>query len=160
DFAPALHTFEDAFHAAMHERLCARLGLRSRGVDDDAHLADALFGFLDADASSGSPVGYEPFFFDWYGGTAREARALAGPSAAHYRGAAFDVFREAIALYELADGAALEHPYFASRTSPCTLLIDEIETIWDAIAERDDWSLFEAKIAEMREMPALTGSET
>jgi hypothetical protein len=44
------------------------------------------------------------------------------------------------------------------RATPCTLLIDEIETLWAAIAEHDDWSLFEAKlgaIAELREALGL-----
>ena len=35
-------------------------------------------------------------------------------------------------------------PYFEGER-PCTLLIDEIEAIWSAIAERDDWSRFDAK---------------
>ena len=39
------------------------------------------------------------------------------------------------------------------RERPCTLLIDEIESIWSAIAERDDWSPFEAKVAEIRAIP-------
>jgi hypothetical protein len=30
--------------------------------------------------------------------------------------------------------------------------IDEVEAIWDAIAERDDWQLFESKIASVRRM--------
>jgi hypothetical protein len=37
------------------------------------------------------------------------------------------------------------------------LLIDEVEEIWAAIAERDDWSLFKAKVAAIRRMgEALT----
>jgi len=30
------------------------------------------------------------------------------------------------------------------------MLIDEVEAIWAAIAERDDWSMFEAKIVAIR----------
>jgi hypothetical protein len=30
--------------------------------------------------------------------------------------------------------------------------IDEVEAIWDAIAQRDDWAPFEAKIAAVRRM--------
>ena len=33
-----------------------------------------------------------------------------------------------------------------------TLLYDEIEELWAPIAERDDWSLFEAKLAEIEEV--------
>lgn len=47
----------------------------------------------------------------------------------------------------------LEHAYF-QRSKPSTLLIDELEAIWAAIAERDDWSVFAAKIEEIREIGA------
>ena len=32
------------------------------------------------------------------------------------------------------------------------MLIDEVEAIWARIAEADDWSLFEAKIAAVRRL--------
>jgi uncharacterized protein YdiU (UPF0061 family) len=42
-------------------------------------------------------------------------------------------------------------PFEAFFTAdPCTMRIDEVEAIWSAIAERDDWGPFEAKIAEVR----------
>jgi hypothetical protein len=31
------------------------------------------------------------------------------------------------------------------------LLIEDVEALWAPIAERDDWSLFEAKLAEIDE---------
>ena len=34
------------------------------------------------------------------------------------------------------------------------MLIDEVEAIWAAIAERDDWSVLDAKIAEVRSFGA------
>ena len=42
----------------------------------------------------------------------------------------------------------LSHPYFA-RAEPEELLIDEIEAIWAAIAEADDWTAFDAKLARI-----------
>ena len=36
--------------------------------------------------------------------------------------------------------ARLNSAYFGRR-APCTMLIDEVETIWAAIADDDDWSL-------------------
>jgi hypothetical protein len=32
------------------------------------------------------------------------------------------------------------------------MLIEEVEAIWAPIAERDDWSLFQAKLAAITEM--------
>jgi hypothetical protein len=38
------------------------------------------------------------------------------------------------------------------------MLIDDVEAVWAPIAERDDWSLFEAKLAEIAELRAAHGS--
>ena len=47
---------------------------------------------------------------------------------------------------------------YAQRAAPVTMLIEEVEAIWAAIAERDDWSLFENKIEEIRAAaPWLSG---
>ena len=43
----------------------------------------------------------------------------------------------------------LAHPYW-SDPAPCSMLIDEVEAIWAAIATSDDWAPFEAKIAAVR----------
>ena len=37
------------------------------------------------------------------------------------------------------------------------MLIDEVEMIWSAIADADDWTPFEAKIAAVRRMGAAHG---
>ena len=76
---------------------------------------------------------------------------MAGPSASFYASPAFAPVRDALAGLEPMDATQLQAPYFASGR-PCTLLIDEVEAIWAPIAERDDWSAFEAKIAAIRQM--------
>ena len=148
----ALASFETTFETALVERFLARLGLDGRGPDQDAALGTATYRFL-----ADSQIGYEQFFFDWYGGAASAARAAAGPAAAHYTGATFDAVRRHLDDHRPAAPERLEHPYYR-EPRPCTLLIDEIETIWDAIAARDDWSLFIAKLAAIAVMrDALTG---
>ncbi len=37
------------------------------------------------------------------------------------------------------------------------MVIDEVERIWAAIAERDDWSPFEVKLADIEEMRETLG---
>jgi hypothetical protein len=49
--------------------------------------------------------------------------------------------------------ALLGSAYF-QRDAPCALVIDEVERVWSAISERDDWSEFERKIAHIRELGA------
>ncbi|MEO0833171.1 MAG: selenoprotein O, partial [Pseudomonadota bacterium] len=43
------------------------------------------------------------------------------------------------------------HAYF-NRSTPVTLLIDEVEALWAPIADNDDWTAFEKKIADIRLM--------
>ena len=59
---------------------------------------------------------------------------------------ALAAFRDRLGAYEALRPERLNHAYFTGP-EPQELLYDEIEAIWAAIAERDDWSPFHAKIA-------------
>ena len=48
------------------------------------------------------------------------------------------------------------HPYW-SDLQPCSMLIEEVEAIWAAIATGDDWAPFEAKVAAIRRMGEALG---
>lgn len=147
----ALDGFLEEFLLAWREGILRRLGLTPLGDERDADFLSLVRAFLVE-----SRVGYDRFFFDWYGGAASAARAAASPEVDKYRGATFVPLRSAMDAYQPADAARLARPYF-QRTAPCSLLIDEIEALWDAIAERDDWSVFEAKVADIRTMGAESG---
>jgi uncharacterized protein YdiU (UPF0061 family) len=151
ELRPAYDGFDEAVRVAGAEALVARLGLRPRGPRDDVALAGALEQLL-----AEEPVGYERFFFDWWGGAASEGRALAGPAAAFYAGEAFACFRERLERYEAADPARLLRPYF-QHDAPVTLLIEEVTGILEAACLHDDWSGFESKIAAIREMGEACG---
>ena len=43
------------------------------------------------------------------------------------------------------------HPYW-SDAAPCAMHIEEVEAIWTAIAERDDWQPLQEKVAAIRRM--------
>jgi serine/tyrosine/threonine adenylyltransferase len=147
-----LDGYEPRMHADYAAATLRRLGLAPQGADEDAALARAFAQFMEA-----SQVPFEQAWFDWHGGLAREAQAMRGPAAAYYALESFVAFRAALAGYAPADGARLDHPYF-SRTSPCAMLIDEVEAIWARIAEADDWSRFEAKLAEIGAMAEAYGN--
>ena len=38
------------------------------------------------------------------------------------------------------------------------MLIEEVEALWEPIAERDDWSAFEQKLAEIESMAQAYGT--
>ncbi|HEY5241762.1 MAG TPA: YdiU family protein [Polyangiaceae bacterium] len=135
--APALAEFETVLNEAVTTRTLARLGLVSNG-GTDAALVAATYAFLEE-----SGVGYDRFFFDLHGG-------LGHATASSYGGARWEELRELLAFYEPSGPRA---DYF-DGDGPCTLLIDDVESIWSAIAGDDDWSLFEAKVRDIRTMGA------
>jgi len=55
-----------------------------------------------------------------------------------------------------APNAKADHPYFQG-SAPCTMLIEEVEHIWDAISERDDWSVLESKIDAIETLKSAYG---
>lgn len=129
-----LQTFADRFHAALALAMVQRIGVEPSDEDSDKALARAMTRALATRATT-----IDRFFFDWRGGH----RPADGP----YTGEAFD------ALASLLEGrqGARAHEYW-SDDEPCSMHINEVEAIWTAIAERDDWSVLEGKIAAIRRM--------
>jgi uncharacterized protein YdiU (UPF0061 family) len=139
----ALNGFGPAYQRELVAAMLERLGLQPRGEEADVPLIQAAFAAL---AAGGEALRWEPFFFDWF--CKDEARALGAPRGALYAEPAFAEFRGRLAPYAPVRPERLADPYFA-RQEPEELLYDEIETLWAAIAERDDWSVFEAKLASI-----------
>jgi uncharacterized protein YdiU (UPF0061 family) len=152
--APAVAEYRAAFSGARERRLLARLGVAKRGPDHDPVLVEAVFAFLEE-----SSVPYDQFFFDLHGGLAREAKALAGPAAARYQRPSYEALRGVLAGYRPAHPERLEAAYFQGD-APCSLLIDDVRRIWDAIAARDDWRPFGAKIEAIRALGVVLATPT
>jgi uncharacterized protein YdiU (UPF0061 family) len=135
--APALSdllaSWPDRFQLALPERMLARLGIAPRGIAEDRPLVSAII------AALRTRIEIDRFFFDWRGGRL--------PTDEVYQAADFDELRS------LLDGrqSPLTHPYW-SDDIPCSMHIEEVESIWSAIAEHDDWSPFESKIEAVRRM--------
>ena len=147
----ALASFVPAFRAGLVAGVLRRLGLAPRTPVQDAALSAAWWAFL-----AESEVGFEQAFFDWFGGAGSAARARRGPAGAAYEGPAFDAFQAALAGYAAVAPERLGHRYF-SRDVPCTMLIEEVESLWAPIASGDDWSVFGAKLAAVDEMRGALG---
>jgi uncharacterized protein YdiU (UPF0061 family) len=122
------------FEAALVERLIMRLGVEKRDDADDRPLVSAMLSALRSRL-----VGIDRFFFDWRGGRI--------PPDEVYQAAEFEELRGQL------EGRhrPLAHPYWSDPV-PCSMLIDEVEAIWAAIADNDDWQPFEAKIEAIRRM--------
>ena len=73
---------------------------------------------------------------------------MAGPRADLYADSAFTDFRALAAGLSPDRPERLAQPMFA-EVEPCELLVGEIEAIWARIADADDWSAFNAKLAQI-----------
>lgn len=146
----ALNTFLDRYQDALRRALVRRLGVRSRSEAEDVALVNAA---LRALGEAGETLGWEPLFFDWFGGPASERRALAGPRGALYAQPLFAEFRGALAGFEPDRPERLEDPVF-TRPDPETLLIEEVEALWAPIAQADDWRPLDAKLARLEDARA------
>ncbi|MEE2849369.1 MAG: YdiU family protein [Pseudomonadota bacterium] len=138
----ALNGFGPAYIRELRAAFLMRLGVLSLGEAADQRLVDTTLALL---REGGAALRWEPLFFDWFGGFASSARALSGPRAKLYQGEAFDAFRFALMEHEPDRIERLEHPIFAAR-EPEEMLIDEVEAIWAAVADADDWAPFQAKL--------------
>lgn len=158
DVAVLVQDLREGFHrwlqAAVLERVLDRLGVTPRGAETDTALVDAWYVFM-----SRTKAGYDQAFFDWYGGPASEGRAASSPAARTYEDPSFGPVRGMIMEYEptpTARHAVAQRPYFQAER-PQSMLIDEVEALWSAIDERDDWAPLHAKVQAVRAMGRAYG---
>ncbi|MFO0664087.1 MAG: YdiU family protein [Polyangiaceae bacterium] len=141
----AAKRFEEVLDAELSKRVTLRLGLMPQD-DFDGDLVAAVFAFLETNG-----VGYAQFFFDHYGG---RANPRAKGSEAIYASEHWKALDAILSCYE---PAKTKLPDYFDDEGPCDLCIDEIEMIWSAISERDDFGPFEDKVRAIRRMgEALT----
>jgi uncharacterized protein YdiU (UPF0061 family) len=139
---PALDAFPAEFQRQLVTAIFARLGIRPSGdANQDAALLVAIETALATKA-----VEIDRFFFDWRGGR----RRATSPADEAYAADPFGDFGRAIERFAPADGAT-DHPYWSDE-GPCSMHIDEVETIWSRIDEADDWAPFERKIGAIRRL--------
>jgi uncharacterized protein YdiU (UPF0061 family) len=145
----ALQSFAARFERAMVDAFFARLGVAPSG-EKDFDFVVALLQWME-----GTQIPFERLFFDWFCGAASEERASSGPTARLYADDAFKPVRARLAAFAPVRPERLARRYFS--TSPCTMLIDEVEAIWAPIAERDDWSALSEKLAAIAQMREASG---
>jgi serine/tyrosine/threonine adenylyltransferase len=124
--------WSERFEQALVEAMLRRLGIAPG--ENDRDIAAALIKAL---ATRAQPI--DRIFFDWRGGH--------DPGAGAYPA---EDFRELAGLLAGRERPR-SHPYW-SEAAPCSMHIEEVEAIWSAIAERDDWRPFEEKVTAVRRM--------
>ena len=129
----AMEQFEGRYHHHLARRVLWRLGVEPRDAGADQALLGAVGAALQA--CEQSP---DAWFFAQRGG-----RAASGTLA------------EALRPYAPLPGA-LDHPLWHADTPP-SLVIDEVERVWQAIAEADDWGPLEQQVQAIRALGQALG---
>ena len=122
----ALNRFGPLYMEAVARRWCWRLGVAQRGAEEDAALVAVC-----EKALRETKAQPDAFFHAHRGG--RNATGELG---------------ELMAQYQAVES---EHDYWR-ESQPQSMLIDEVESLWSAIDERDDWQPLYDKIEAIRRM--------
>lgn len=136
DSAPliaALERFGPLYMENVSRRWCWRLGVEPKGIEEDTRLVA-----LCEQAMREGALQPDAFFFTHRGG----------------RGAAQGELGAVLADYTPLPSA---HEYWQDA-APQSLLIEEVEAIWAAIDEGDDWGPLHAKVEALRRMGAAHGT--
>lgn len=139
----AVAVYPPAFAQEQRRLTLRRLGLTQRSEAEDVALLNAMYGFI-----ARADLSWEGFLHDWFCGKASAERALKGPRADAYASPHFTDFARLMDAYDPERPERLAHPYFAAP-EPASLVIGEVEAVWDPIAGDDDWSAFEARLAHL-----------
>ncbi|MFC4292961.1 protein adenylyltransferase SelO family protein [Sphingorhabdus arenilitoris] len=130
----ALERFPQLFQSRLISRFLWRLGVKSAGDEQDRALVEAAERAMIQDN-----IAVDNMFHAHHGG---RSDAKLGHS---------DAYANLMGQLRGYKGETHGHPYWQSEKT-CSLLIDEVEMIWDAISERDDWGPLTQKIEEIRQM--------
>ncbi|MEM7779692.1 MAG: YdiU family protein [Pseudomonadota bacterium] len=122
----ALERFGPLYMEAISRRWCWRLGIEPRGVEADSQLVSAC-------EKSMRESGIQPdaFFFKHRGGQGADG--------------------ELGELLNAYTAVGRDHDYW-SDDAPQSMLIEEVEAIWSAIDEHDDWQPLTDKVDALRRM--------
>lgn len=138
----ALEEFAGHFRNAIITRLLWRLGVRSRGLENDLKLVQAAENVM-----IGDKVPIDHFFHYHHGGNLKERGGLHMPESEGYAN-----FADLLKGYDPV-------PYYRTglweNALPVSMWIEEVEAIWSAIADHDNWAPLYEKIAKIRQYGTL-----
>jgi serine/tyrosine/threonine adenylyltransferase len=131
----ALERFPVLFQQAIVRRFLWRLGVQSRGEESDRQLVEAA-----ERAMVREQIPIDLFFHQHRGGRSSDSTEY---------GEERKAFIDILSGYKNTHSAT--HPFWSDPT-PCSMLIEEVERIWAAISEHDDWQPLYRKVEGIRRM--------
>jgi serine/tyrosine/threonine adenylyltransferase len=126
------------YQAAILKRFLWRLGVSPRGADQDTQLVEAA-----ERAMVSAKIPIDDFFHSHRGGRI--------PGTAHTLTPEYTALNDILSLYR--NAIAAKAGYW-QQPEICSMHIDEVEAIWAAIAEDNNWEPLSAKINAIRQMAA------
>ncbi len=147
----ALSGYWTQFQSGLSGRFCDRLGIEPiEGKDPTEAGIDLLKALIEFWTATQAP--FEQVLFDLRGGAEASDRLTASPIAELYTHESFAAVTSLLKTsFQMRGDANLGHRYF-QRSTPRTMLIEDVESIWDPIAKSDDWSLFQTCLEDIAEM--------
>jgi uncharacterized protein YdiU (UPF0061 family) len=137
----ALQAFYPKMEASLSAQIAWRLGLEpATDLTSGQTLCRQFFA-----AAKDSEAGFDQLLHDFRGGHMRRGSYAPDTVAG---------FVEILADFKA--NAAANDPFF-DREIAVSMLVDEVEAIWDKIAANDDWSALHDKVADIRAMGAALG---
>ncbi|MEL7199225.1 MAG: YdiU family protein [Pseudomonadota bacterium] len=131
----ALQRFPELYMAAVARRWCWRLGIASKGTETDTQLVASS-----EQAMRESAASPDAFFFTHRGGRSLDQLST-----------------ECADILSGYSPIVSDHDYW-NADHPQSLQIEEVETIWSAIADHDNWSPLQAKVRDLRTMKDAYGA--
>jgi serine/tyrosine/threonine adenylyltransferase len=128
----ALERFPNLYQQSVIHRFLWRLGVVSKGEDEDKRLVEAAERAMVRDQ-----IPIAAFFHGYRGGRTGAFATNAADQAA---------FEDILRGYGPVNAS---DDYWASNPV-CSMLIDEVEMIWDTIAQKDDWQPLYQKLAHIQ----------
>jgi serine/tyrosine/threonine adenylyltransferase len=130
----ALERFPDLYQQSVMRRFLWRLGVISKGEDEDKRLVEAAERAMVHDQ-----IPIAAFFHGYRGGRTGSLETKGADQAA------FEDILRGFSPVNASDDYWLRNP-------ACAMLIDEVEMIWDAIAQKDDWQPLYQKLAQIQDL--------
>ncbi|MEQ1724212.1 MAG: protein adenylyltransferase SelO family protein [Pseudobdellovibrio sp.] len=129
-----LGQFSELFNTHVQTEFFKRLNLVPQGAEQNSEFLSNFFSYMEK-----NKINFEDMFFDFH-----SKKSL---SSDKYE----SLLLKQLSTFNVADEKLAQHPYITGE-KPCTLLINEIESIWKPISEKDDWSSYEQKLQSIRKM--------
>lgn len=147
----ALSGYWPKFQAGLSYNFCRRLGIEPTEAKNSTETGiDLLKALIEFWTATQAP--YEQVLFDLRGGPQSSSRLTTSPIAERYGHATFAAVSSLLASsFQTSSEANLGHTYFL-RSTPRTMLVEDVESIWEPIAAADDWSLFHRSLDDIAEM--------